>query len=313
MRPDLFHHHGLRCLAGVFFWMVHIFDGRAGGVPCARAGGAAKDGVAERFGFAVEGEGGDVAVVAVFPVLVADFAIVVFAAAVVVVFCFRAVVAVIAQCAQGDACGQAVGIDEVATAGVTVELGRGEGRGDADVGVVRQFRRVKHGAAVRGFVAQFDVPAVAARFVHRRGVEVLRVQPQRLFAGVGDAHRAVVVAFFEFGEGDGFAVDGNGGVGGEFGRDGGEAYQPGELLRAEVAVMRQRPRQRFAFFRVLFGDGVGGVVRVVLYALPQGLQLGKADEVVRGEADAAAVGVAVAVLFLGYSPQALVCRRVFAE
>ena len=64
-----------------------------------RAGGAAKDGVAERPGFTTEGEGGDVAVVAVFPVLVVDFAIVVFTAAVVVVFCFRAVVAVVAQCA----------------------------------------------------------------------------------------------------------------------------------------------------------------------------------------------------------------------
>ena len=154
---------------------------------------------------------------------------------------------------------------------------------------------------------------MAARFVHRRGVEVLRVQPQRLFAGVGDAHRTVVVAFFEFGEGDGFAVDGHGGVGGEFGRDGGQAHQPGEFLRAEVAVMRQRPRQRFALLRVLFADGVGGVVRVVLYVLPQGLQLGKADEVVRGKADAAAVGVAVAVFFFGYAAKALACRLVFAE
>ena len=92
----LFHHHGLRRLARVFFGMVHIFQRRAGGVPCTRAGGAAKDGVAERPGFATEGEGGDVAVIAVFPVLVVDFAIVVFTAAVVVVFCFRTVVAVVA-------------------------------------------------------------------------------------------------------------------------------------------------------------------------------------------------------------------------
>ena len=62
------HHHGLRRLVRVFFGMVHIFDGRAGGVPRPRAGGAAKDGVAERPGFATEGEGGDVAVIAVFPV-----------------------------------------------------------------------------------------------------------------------------------------------------------------------------------------------------------------------------------------------------
>ena len=196
-------------------------------------------------------------------------------------------------------------------AGFAVEFGR-EGRGDADVGVVRQFGRVKHGA-VRVFVAQGDFPAFAARFCRRRGVQVAHTQPQRLFAGVGDAYFAVMRGFFEVGQGRGFAVDFDGGVSSEFGRDGRQAHQPGEFLGAQVAVVREGLCQGFALFVVEFGQGVSGVLRVVFDVLPQGFQLFEADEVVRGEAGRAAVRVAVAVFDGSDGGKALARGLVFAK
>ena len=119
--------------------------------------------------------------------------------------------------------------------------------------------------------------------------------------------------FFEVGQGRGFAVDFDGGVSGEFGRDGRQAHQPGEFLGAQVAVVREGLCQGFALFVVEFGQGVSGVLRVVFDVLPQGFQLFEADEVVRGEAGRAAVRVAVAVFDGSDGGKALARGLVFAK
>ena len=244
------------------------------------------------------------AVVAVFPVLVAHDA---------VVFVIpTGVVRVIAQGAQFDACRNGVGVDEVALAAAVIREFRGEGRGDADVGVVRQFGRIQHGA-VCIFVAQGDFPAVVVRFVRRRGVQVLCIQPQGVFARVGDAHRAVVFAFFEVGESRFFAVDFDRGVSGKFGRQDGKTHQPGEFLGAVVAVVRERGSEFVALDVAQAADGFLGLLRVVADVLPQDFELFQADEVVRSEAGRAAIAVGLGVVLAAATSQAFARGLVFAE
>ena len=191
----------------------------------------------------------------------------------------------------------------------------GEGGGDADVGVVWQGFRIQ-GVAFAVFVADGDFPAVAARGVRRRAVEIVAGQPQGLFARVSDADAAVVFAFFHRAEGGVFAVNPDGGVLRQLAGKSGEPRQPGEFLGAEVVVGGEEGAQVFAFFVVHFPDEAQGVARVVRHALPRALQLFEAGEVVRGDAGAAAVvvvAVVVAVFVGGGAGKAFARCPVFAE